>query len=317
LFFIYVFNISADKEQLEVFNYDRQQYSRSYYLFKGIIVALLPVLYLTVLSKLILQLIGNLTTANSKLDESRGNLDEERIKLTQAKTELEKSNLKLERYAHTASHDLQQPIRTIISFTQLLSMKLKKLDVKDEKINEYLAQVVSGTKRMDAQVQDLLSFSKVSNQEEGHIYDMNEIVKDVLSDLSAMISRSSAEVQVGNLPKVNVIKSNLSQVFQNLISNAIKYKKPTTKALIKIDSDEKDDQWVISVSDNGTGIKGNDINKIFRLYTQLSKENEGLGIGLATCQQIIESYGGQIWVESEFGKGSNFFFTLPKINGAA
>jgi len=310
---MYVFYISADKEQLEIFDHDRLQYTRSYYLFKGLIVALLPVLYLTVLSRLILQLIGNLTTANSELDESRGNLDEERIKLMKAKSELEKSNLKLERYAHTASHDLQQPIRTIISFTQLLSKKLQKLDIQDEKINEYLAQVVSGTKRMDAQVQDLLSFSKVSNQEEGHIYDMNEIVNDVISDLSTMINKSEAEIQVKKLPRVNVIKSNLSQVFQNLISNAIKYKKPDSKVKILIDSYEKDDYWITSVTDNGAGINGNDINKIFRLYTQLSKENEGLGIGLATCQQIIESYGGNIWVESELGKGSSFFFTLPKI----
>lgn len=309
----YVYYLGIDPAQLQIYAQQRLQYSPPYYLVLSTLFVLMPVIFLTVLSKLNSELINNLRSTNIKLDEANVKLDTERSNLIMAKSELEKSNLKLERYAHTASHDLQQPIRTIISFTQLLSKKLQRLGLKDDKIDEYLAQVVSGTKRMDAQVQDLLSFSKVSNQEKGHIYDLNEIVDDVLTDLSDMVNNANAKVEVGNLPKVNVIKSNLSQVFQNLISNAIKYRKPTSKVKVKISSYEKNGLWVIAVSDNGKGMPESEIGKIFRLYTQLSKENEGLGIGLATCQQIIESYGGQIWVESELGKGSNFFFTLPKI----
>lgn len=313
VFTYYLFYVSADPDQLEIFNQQRQQYERSYYLVVCSMFFLLPLIFLTLLSRLNSKLIANLKSANSKLDDTNGVLDSERVKLIQAKSELEKSNLKLERYAHTASHDLQQPIRTIISFTQLLSKKLESHGLEDKKIEDYLYQVISGTKRMDAQVQDLLSFSKVSNKEESHIYNMNEIVEDVKADLSDMIRKNDVEINVSNLPNVNVIKSNLGQVFQNLISNAIKYKKQGTKAKIKISSYGKDDNWVTCVADNGIGIDSQDINKIFRLYTQSRKENDGLGIGLATCQQIIESYGGQIWVESELGKGSHFFFTLPKI----
>lgn len=312
-FTFYMYYLSEDTGQLDRFSKQREQYGRGYYLVVCSMFSLLPMVFLTVISRLNSRLISNLRSANSQLDITNSELDKERVKLIQAKSELEKSNLKLERYAHTASHDLQQPIRTIVSFTQLLSKKLERLDIKDEKIEDYLAQVISGTKRMDTQVQDLLSFSKVSSKEESHIYSLNEIVEDVKLDLSDMISRSEVELTVGKLPSVNVIKSNLSQVIQNLVSNAIKYKKPSTKARIKISSYQKDDDWVICVSDNGIGIGNQDVNKIFRLYSQSSKENEGLGIGLATCQQIIESYGGQIWVESELGKGSQFFFTLPKI----
>lgn len=312
-FIYYMFYISGDPEQLEVFHQQRLQYDRIYYLILAGLITTLPIILLSVLVNLNNKLINNLQSVNSKLDNANNELDKERHNLVNAKAELQKSNLKLERYAHTASHDLQQPIRTIISFTQLLSKKLERLGIEDSKIDDYISLIVSGTKRMDSQVQDLLSFSKVSNKEESHIYDMNEIVEDVRTDLSDMITKNEVEIEVNNLPSVNVIKSNLGQVFQNLISNAIKYKKSGTKAIVKISSFEKDDNWVICVRDNGIGIASRDINKIFKLYTQSSKENDGLGIGLATCQQIIESYGGQIWVESELEKGSHFYFTLPKI----
>lgn len=316
-FIYYLFHISGDPEQLNIFNQQRLQYKRKYYFMLAGLFTILPIILLSVLVKLNNKLIGNLQTLNSELDHANNELDKERGNLVVAKAELQKSNLKLERYAHTASHDLQQPIRTIISFTQLLAKKLERHGLEDKKIDDYLYQVISGTKRMDTQVQDLLSFSKVSNTEESHICDMYEIIEDVKADLSDFISRNDVEILVGQLPKVNVIRSNLGQVFQNLISNAIKYKKPETKVLIKIDSAPKDDQWIISIEDNGLGIAKSDINKIFRLYSQSADTNDGLGIGLATCQEIIESYGGSIWVESELGKGSNFFFTLPKINSAA
>lgn len=311
-FIFYMFHISGDPEQLDVFNQQRLQYDKVYYLTLAILLTLLPIILLSILVNLNNKLIHNLQSVNSKLDIANGELDQERSNLIDAKVELQKSNLKLERYAHAASHDLQQPIRTIISFTQLLSKKLQRIGTDDEKIHDYLSHIISGTKRMDVQIQDLLSFSKVSNKEESHIYELKDIVADVRADLSDLISKNEVEIVVGHLPKVNVIRSNLNQVFQNLISNAIKYKKPETRVLIKIDSTLKNDHWIMTIEDNGIGIAKSDVNKIFRLYSQSADTNEGLGIGLATCQEIIESYGGSIWVESELGKGSKFFFSLPQ-----
>ncbi|MGB9978374.1 PAS domain S-box protein [Methanobacterium sp.] len=238
---------------------------------------------------------------------------EERLKETIE--ELERSNYELQQFAYITSHDLQEPLRTIASFTQLLERRYRgKLD---SDADEFIEFIVDAAIRMKEMIQGLLEYSRVGTQKvEFKEVNMNTELDQALSNLHALINNNKAEITHDLLPKVLADQEQMVRVFQNLISNAIKFRKPDVLPRIHISCqiDKENNEYIFSVADNGIGIEKEYKNKIFEVFKRLHSmgKYEGTGIGLSVVKRIIEQYGGRIWVESELGKGSTFYFTLPK-----
>ena len=226
--------------------------------------------------------------------------------------ELARSNAELEQFAYVSSHDLQEPLRMIASYLQLLERKYKgKLDAKADK---YINFSVDGATRMQNLIDDLLSFSRVTTQANELIpTDLESVYNEVLSNLEVLISENNAIIKHDPLPVVIADKTQISQVFQNLINNAIKFRSKD-QPKINISVTKEDNQWLFAVQDNGIGIDPKHSDRIFEVFKRLHKKRDypGTGIGLAICKKIIERHSGHIWVESELGKGSIFYFSLPK-----
>jgi len=227
--------------------------------------------------------------------------------------ELATSNAELERFAYVATHDLQEPLRLVSSFMQLLKKKYAKQ--LDEQAREYIDYAVDGANRIKKLILDLLEFSKVSsNREEFTPTDMNMVLRDVSLVFSGELKDTGAKLIIPELPTINVNTALMLQLFENLVGNALKYRNGR-KPLIQIDCIEKDDEFRFSVRDNGIGIDPEYSDKIFILFQRLHNNNEtyeGTGVGLAICKKIVELHRGTIWVISEKGKGSTFYFTISK-----
>jgi PAS domain S-box-containing protein len=227
---------------------------------------------------------------------------------------LQQLNEDLKQFTYAASHDLREPVRTINIYLQLFQRKFQPL-LNDEAAG-YLAQVSSGVGRMSRLVDGILQFSRASEREEDQAppepANAGDTLKDVLQDLHGVISESHATVDCCPLPFVAVDEAHLYQLFQNLVGNAIKYRKPDVAPVIHISAERERDKCVFAVRDNGAGIPAAYRNDIFLPFKRLhGRQIEGAGIGLATCKRIAERYGGRIWVESEPPDGSTFYFTLP------
>ncbi|WP_339106263.1 PAS domain S-box protein [Haloterrigena salinisoli] len=224
---------------------------------------------------------------------------------------LEESNERLEQFAYAASHDLQEPLRMITSYLQLLEKRYD--DAFDEDGEEFLEYAVNGAERMREMIDALLEYSRIETQGDPfEPVDLNETLEDVLADLQVQIVESGAEVMVEDLPHLEGDASQLRQLFQNLLDNAITYS-GDEPPLIHVDADRRGDKWVISVEDNGIGIEPDKQERVFTVFDRLHsrEEYDGTGIGLALCQRIVKRHGGEIWVESEPGEGATFSFTLP------
>ncbi|MES2284671.1 MAG: PAS domain S-box protein [Bacteroidota bacterium] len=232
--------------------------------------------------------------------------------LTKVLEELARSNQDLEQFAYIASHDLQEPLRTISSFVQLLDKK--KSEKIDEETKEYLQFIMNATTKMKNLIKDLLDYSRVGKSIEFSTVDCNTILKTVIADMDAPIAESKAKITSAILPKVKGNEVQLKQLFQNLISNGIKFRRKNSIPEINITVEEKATEYVFAVKDNGIGIEERYVNKLFVLFQRLNSETEysGTGIGLAICKKIVVMLGGKIWVESKLGEGSVFYFTLPK-----
>ncbi|MGE5432913.1 MAG: PAS domain S-box protein [Syntrophomonadaceae bacterium] len=232
-------------------------------------------------------------------------------RLQEVMDELARSNKELEQFAYVASHDMKEPLRMISSYLQLLSKNYQgKLD---EKADDYISYAVDGAIRMNTLINDLLIYSRVSSQErEFTSVDLNQIVEAVLKDLELLINENNAIVSYSGLPAVMADHLQMRQLFQNLIQNAVKFRK-NDQLRIEITSDRKGEEWLIKVKDNGIGIDPLYYKRIFVIFQRLHERNKypGTGIGLAICKKIVEHHGGRIWVESEPGQGSEFNFTLP------
>jgi light-regulated signal transduction histidine kinase (bacteriophytochrome) len=221
----------------------------------------------------------------------------------------------LKQFTYAASHDLREPVRTITIYLQLFQRKFQPL--LNEEATRYLAQVSGAAGRMSRLVDGILDFSRVSECDEDRegppaTANAGETLKDVLQDLHGVISESQAIVDCGSLPFVAVEEAHLYQLFQNLVGNAIKYRKPDVPPVIQIAATRERDKFVFSVRDNGSGVPAAYRNDIFLPFKRLhGSQIEGVGIGLATCKRIAERYGGRIWVESEPPDGSTFYFSLP------
>lgn len=228
--------------------------------------------------------------------------------------ELKRSNEELQQFSYVISHDLQEPLRTITSFIQLLEMRYKGRF--DNDADEFIEYIVEASKRMKQMILDLLEYSKVMTKgKEFTPIDVEEVLDRTIFNLKSAIEECSAEITHDPLPTVMADPKQLIQVFQNLISNAIKFRKPEELPRIHISAwkDEEWNEYVFSVSDNGIGMSSEYAERIFVIFQRLHTRDEynGTGIGLAICKRIMERHEGHIWVESELGKGSTFYFTIP------
>ncbi len=233
-------------------------------------------------------------------------------RLKQRADELAASNVELERFAYIASHDMQEPLRMITSFLQLFKKKYEAQI--DETAEQYIHFAVDGAERMRKLIMDLLEYSRVgSNKDDLSEIDTNELLKEVVNVFLARIDEMKATIEVDPLPDIRANKTQLFQLFQNLIGNALKYHTGDSPH-IHIEGKEEAGYYQFSVRDNGIGIKPIFFEKIFVLFQRLHHKNEysGTGIGLAICKKIVDRHDGKIWVESEPGKGSCFYFTISK-----
>lgn len=232
--------------------------------------------------------------------------------------ELRRSNDELQQFAYVASHDLQEPLRTISSFTQLLDRRYK--EKLDPDADEFIGYVVEAAQRMQQMILDLLEYSRIMTAGKELIrINSNEALDTALFYLKGLIEDCNVEITHDKLPKIVADQGQITKVFQNLISNSIKFSKPNESPKIRISAEknEKNREYIFSVQDNGIGMELQYAERIFTIFQRLHTldEYQGTGIGLAIVKRIIERHGGHIWVESELGKGSTFYFTIP-INPA-
>lgn len=238
--------------------------------------------------------------------------------LNKRNAELQKyieSNFQLENFAYMASHDLKTPIRSIISFTQLLQRSIK--EKLNESEQEYMDFILKASKNMQQLIDALLTYSKINTSElEITDIDPEMIIERTLFDLTVSIQEKSAAIELKNLPKnIRADKIKIQQLLQNLISNSLKFTKTNQKASITINCEDQKDHWCFSIQDNGIGIAEEYQEKIFLIFRRLhgDSEYEGTGIGLAICKKIVEQHQGDIWLESKEGEGTTFYFTIQKV----
>ncbi len=229
--------------------------------------------------------------------------------------QLRRSNEELEQFAYIASHDLQEPLRMVSSFTQLLSERYR--GRLDERADKYIGYAVEGATRMQALIRDLLSYSRLaSGDREPKPVDSATVVSAVLQRMARLVQESGSEIRVGVLPKVMSDETQLGQVFQNLISNAVKFRSDRPP-LIEISARQDRGMWEFAVKDNGIGIDAKDSDRIFQMFQRLHERGkyDGSGIGLAIAKKVVERHGGRIWFTSDPGCGTTFCFTLPSADG--
>ncbi|WMN12078.1 PAS domain S-box protein [Marivirga salinae] len=227
--------------------------------------------------------------------------------------ELELSNEELEQFAYIASHDLQEPLRMVSSFMDLLSKKYE--DSLDEKALQYIYFATDGAKRMKKIILDLLEYSRAGKFDAAPVkINMNKITEDYQVLRKKLIAEKNAVIKIDNLPTIQSYTAPLTQTIHSLMDNAIRYSKDDLKPRIRIFSQELDEYWQIGVEDNGIGIDPQFFDKIFVIFQRLHNKNKytGTGVGLSIAKKHVESWGGKIWLESSVGKGSTFYFTIPK-----
>ena len=247
--------------------------------------------------------------------------------------QLERSNADLEQFAWAASHDLKEPLRTISNYTQLLVRRRAKNEPGvagdaehgtpetrgTQETEEFAQYILQGVERMGALIDALLAYSRAMHQplDSNHVTDANHAAEEAAQTLHAAFAEAGAVVEIDPLPMVCAELAPLVQVFQNLLANAVKYRNPETSPRIHISAVNSGGEVRFSVKDNGMGIEPQHYDRIFEVFRRLHGEDyEGLGIGLAISKRLVERYGGRIWVDSEPGVGSTFYFTLPAAGDA-
>jgi signal transduction histidine kinase len=236
-----------------------------------------------------------------------------RAELAELTDDLSRSNRDLEQFAYVASHDLQEPLRKVTSFCQLLQQRYG--GQLDERADQYIEFAVDGAKRMQVLINDLLAFSRVGRLSgEPEPTDLGRSLQRALDSLSDVIEEAGATVEHDDLPEVYGEPNLLAAVFQNLIGNAVKFRRPGVAPVVRIGVTETTDGWEVSVADNGIGIEPEYADRVFVLFQRLHTKDQysGTGIGLALCRRIIEHHGGQIWVDTAVEGGTTVRFTLPK-----
>ena len=228
--------------------------------------------------------------------------------------ELRRSNEELGQFAYIASHDLQEPLRMISSYLQLIEHRYK--DKLDQDANEFITYAVDGANRLQNMINGLLSYSRVESRGKPFVdVDCERVLVQVLSNLTFAIEKSGASVTHDPLPTIQSDESQLIQVFQNLIENAVKFR-GREPLKVHLSAERREGEWVFAVKDNGMGIEEQYQERIFTMFQQLQgRRYPGVGIGLTICRRIIDRHKGRIWIESETGKGSTFYFSIPDKRG--
>lgn len=253
-------------------------------------------------------------TLGHALIQMRDNLRQDENRLLLNTRELERKNRELEQFVYIASHDLQEPLRTTSSFVDLLQQQYHgKLD---ERADQYLTFITQSSERMRVLINDLLDYSRIGNKKELEHIDGNGLLSQVLEDMHKTISDAGANICAGELPVIMGYRTEIKQLFQNLLVNAVKFRRADCSPHVKISASKRDGEWVFSFRDNGIGIAADHQERIFVIFQRLHTRTEydGSGIGLAHCKKIVGLHGGRIWVESSVGDGATFFFTIPEIN---
>lgn len=248
-----------------------------------------------------------------ELDIQQQKLSENKIQLENLNEDLLLKNRELERFTSIASHDLQEPLRTIGNMTHLISKKYyTKFDEQGKKMLDY---VTTATKRMTVMIKGLLEFSRIGNKRETQQVDCQELLNNIVLDFDSALKSVNGKISIKDLPHIRGNPVELRMLFQNLISNGLKFNKPDTSPLIEVSAIENKVNVEFCVKDNGIGIDEVDYEKIFFIFQRLNptEEYEGTGLGLAYCRKIVEQHGGKIWITSKKGVGSSFYFTLEKI----
>ena len=246
-----------------------------------------------------------------RLQQAEEKLAKANIELHRQAKELRRSNEDLQQFAYVVSHDLQEPLRAIGVYSELLISRYQQ--EADAEVQEFARYITEGVERMRTLMTDLLQYARVESQTKAvTLTDCHQIVLEVLQDLQLSVEETGAQITWDPLPTVNADRRRLAQVLRNLLSNALKYHGPQP-VRIHISASQKDGEWHFQVHDNGIGIDPRFADRIFVIFQRLHLRHEypGTGIGLAMCKKIIEQHGGRIWVESRLGEGATFFFTLP------
>lgn len=239
-------------------------------------------------------------------------VDNKANELIETNKELSQAYKEIEQFAFVASHDLQEPLRTISNFVHLFEEKNKgKGDEDDER---YLKYITNATTKMQVLIKDLLDFSRIGRNLKFTHVNLNKSIHEVIDSLDALIQERNAQVSIPKLPVLTANETELKLLFQNLISNAIKFQLEGNVPEIKVAVKENENEYLFSISDNGIGMESKYADKIFVIFQRLHSESEypGTGIGLATCKKIVTLHNGRIWMESKLGKGSTFYFTISK-----
>jgi len=227
--------------------------------------------------------------------------------------DLSRSNRDLEQFAYVASHDLQEPLRMVSSYVKLLERRYKgKLD---GDADDFINFAVDGAVRMQGLINDLLLFSRVHTRgKEFEFTDFKDVLATATNNLRMQIDENEAIITHDPLPTIMVDRAQITQVLQNLISNGIKFHRDEESPRVHVSAMENDDEWTISVQDNGIGIESQYYDRLFIIFQRLNEKGKypGTGIGLAICKRIIERHNGRIWLESELGTGSTFYISIPK-----
>jgi signal transduction histidine kinase len=234
--------------------------------------------------------------------------------LRRTNEELRRANEDLNQFAYSASHDLQEPLRMIAIYTQLTARRCG--DSLDSETREFMQYAIDGAQRMEMLLRDLLTYTQAVSipAEPQETVDSGEALQKALANIRMIIDAAGATIQIGEFPSVRAYPIHLVQLFQNLVGNAIKYRSAAPPVVVvEARPDNEPGRWLFSVRDNGIGIDPKYHQQVFGLFRRLyaARDYPGTGIGLAICQKVVERYGGRIWVESEEGHGSTFFFTLP------
>jgi PAS domain S-box-containing protein len=220
--------------------------------------------------------------------------------------ELARSNLELEEFAYTVAHDLREPLRTISAFTSLIAKRIG-MDADTQEMAKF---IVDGAARMSTLVEDLLTFARTGRHAPPIRVDLQQAVAQAMQNLTLDIQSTGARVTVDRLPAVRSNEIELVRLFQNLIGNAVKYRRTATPE-IHVSARQRGSEWIVQVKDNGLGIASGDYDRVFKPFIRLaSSDIPGTGLGLAVCKKIVEGFGGAIWVESKLGLGSTFSFTM-------
>ncbi|MDH3584456.1 MAG: ATP-binding protein, partial [Phycisphaerae bacterium] len=238
-------------------------------------------------------------------------LQEKSEQLARSNEALASSNQDLQQFAYVASHDLQEPLRMVSSYCQLLEKRYK--GRLDEQADEYIHYAVDGAQRMQQLINDLLVFSRVESRAKPfQPSELRQAVEIALANLRSSVEESGADIRCGPLPRVMGDRSQLAQLFQNLIGNALKFQ-GEERAIVEVEAARSGREWVICVRDNGIGIPDEQRDRIFDLFRRLHARTEypGTGIGLAVCKKVVERHQGRLWVESDVDEGSRFYFSLP------